>query len=155
MPRLFTGEDQIEGGQRLVDVGHVGLCQPQPALGESPAVAPGRHTHHQLGVVDAVDGAIGHAGDQRLDGDAGAEADLQHPVGGANGELVDGPAVALHVGAPGRHDPADGAAEQTGRTMELTDKAQPPSDGLEPLDDTPTEACKGFHRARGNLFKYT
>jgi len=102
----------LRRGAREVDA-------PSPYRG---GVAPGCLPHHDLGVVDAVDLPAGGAPGQFGDGDAGPEADFQHPVGGPHLQQAHRPAIAFAVGAAVREEPAFEVPDDAPRAAGLADQ---------------------------------
>jgi hypothetical protein len=93
-------------------------------------VAPAGLPDHHLGAVDAVHLPPGGTAGELGDGDAGAEADLEHPVRGLHVQQRHRPPVALPVGAAMSHDPTGHPPGDASGVTELPHQ---------PADHTPLE----------------
>jgi hypothetical protein len=79
-PHGVDGEDGIERFVEAWQPVHGSVDEFDTLGADGGVVAPARLVDHDLRVVDAVDVASGGAVGELGDGEAGAEADLEHPV---------------------------------------------------------------------------
>lgn len=95
-------------------------------------VAPAGLLDHDLGVVDAMDVALGGTVGELGDREAGAEADLEHSVRGTHVQQRHRPAAALLVGAAMSHDPTGHPSGDASGVTELAHHC---------AERTPLESC--------------